>query len=431
MTHSIMFWEMAAEPPRRAGDDNDASRPAGRRAGRRALAPRARVCRPPRRRRRRRRRRRPARRSPGRSRGRRAPPPPSARFGQCRLGSSEEARWRRKVSPGLASVNMLGATSAAEIDSRRARLGRRGGGVAHDRGRRAAAAVDAPLPRSCGWASGTTTSTSRRRATSAYRCAISPTTAPRRWPTPHLRSSSASSAARSPPRRDWRRATPCKARRHRRVRRRRAAARARRHPRARRPWADRDGDGGAREGVRLRRRLLRPVPRRWRRQGAGRRRAASLGELAAEEVACLSLHCNATRRPPASSTPRSSRSCRRARSSSTSARGELVDETALAAALGSGHLAAAALDVHASEPFRAGEGPLAGAPNLHCTPHLGWYSPEARLEMRQKGAAAARRACEGRGSATLSTRSTSGCARSSTCTAASIRRAPRAGADEF
>ena len=29
-------------------------------------------------------------------------------------------------------------------------------------------------------------------------------------------------------------------------------------------------------------------------------------------------------------------------------------------------------------------------------PWLGWYSPEARLEMRQKGAAAARRACEGR-----------------------------------
>ena len=128
----------------------------------------------------------------------------------------------------------------------------------------------------------------------------------------------------------------------------------------------------------------------------GIRRAASLGELAAEST-CLSLHCNCdastaglvdaallAQLPPGALLV-------------NTARGELVDETALAAALGSGHLAAvAALDVHASEPFRAGEGALAGAPNLHCTPHLGWYSPEARLEMRQKGAAAARRACEGR-----------------------------------
>ena len=74
------------------------------------------------------------------------------------------------------------------------------------------------------------------------------------------------------------------------------------------------------------------------------------------------------------------------------ARGELVDEAALAAALCSGRLAAAALDVHCHEPYVRGEGPLADAPNLYCTPHSAWYSPESRAEMRRKGAEAALRA---------------------------------------
>ena len=72
--------------------------------------------------------------------------------------------------------------------------------------------------------------------------------------------------------------------------------------------------------------------------------------------------------------------------------GELVDETALAAALASGHLAAAALDVHATEPFARGSGPLGEAPNLFCCAHQAWYSPQSRAEMRRKGAEAARRA---------------------------------------
>ena len=44
-------------------------------------------------------------------------------------------------------------------------------------------------------------------------------------------------------------------------------------------------------------------------------------------------------------------------------------------------------------PLRACfEGPLADAPNLYCTPHSAWYSPESRAEMRRKGAEAALRA---------------------------------------
>ena len=63
----------------------------------------------------------------------------------------------------------------------------------------------------------------------------------------------------------------------------------------------------------------------------------------------------------------------------------------------SGHLAAAALDVHWKEPFVKGEGILGqrNIPNLFCTPHMAWYSPESRVEMRRKGAMLAKKACQG------------------------------------
>ncbi len=52
------------------------------------------------------------------------------------------------------------------------------------------------------------------------------------------------------------------------------------------------------------------------------------------------------------------------------ARGSLIDEPALAAALGEGRLAGAALDVTTIEPLPM-ESPLLAAPNLVLTPHLG------------------------------------------------------------
>lgn len=58
------------------------------------------------------------------------------------------------------------------------------------------------------------------------------------------------------------------------------------------------------------------------------------------------------------------------------ARGGLVDEAALAAALKSGHVAGAAFDVFAVEP--ATESPLFGMPNVVCTPHLGASTNEAQ-----------------------------------------------------
>ena len=58
------------------------------------------------------------------------------------------------------------------------------------------------------------------------------------------------------------------------------------------------------------------------------------------------------------------------------ARGELVDDAALAAALKSGHAAGAALDVFREEP--ATQSVLFGLPNVVCTPHLGASTMEAQ-----------------------------------------------------
>jgi len=59
------------------------------------------------------------------------------------------------------------------------------------------------------------------------------------------------------------------------------------------------------------------------------------------------------------------------------ARGGLVNEAALADALQSGQVAAAALDVFEIEPLPA-DSPLRGAPNLVLTPHLGASTAEAQ-----------------------------------------------------
>ena len=62
------------------------------------------------------------------------------------------------------------------------------------------------------------------------------------------------------------------------------------------------------------------------------------------------------------------------------ARGGIVDEAALAAALGSGTLAAAALDVFETEPLPRAS-PLFAAPNLVLTPHIASASVRTRTRM--------------------------------------------------
>jgi D-3-phosphoglycerate dehydrogenase len=61
------------------------------------------------------------------------------------------------------------------------------------------------------------------------------------------------------------------------------------------------------------------------------------------------------------------------------ARGGLIDEAALKAALDSGQVAGAALDVFETEPAKAS--PLFGTPNFICTPHLGASTNEAQVNV--------------------------------------------------
>lgn len=61
-------------------------------------------------------------------------------------------------------------------------------------------------------------------------------------------------------------------------------------------------------------------------------------------------------------------------------RGGLIDEPALAAALRSGKLSGAALDVVSTEPMAA-ENPLLGAPNCILTPHIAWSSEPSRRRL--------------------------------------------------
>jgi len=76
------------------------------------------------------------------------------------------------------------------------------------------------------------------------------------------------------------------------------------------------------------------------------------------------------------------------------ARGPLVDETALVAALDSGHLAGAALDVVTVEPL-AKDSPLLGRDNVILTPHTAFYSVEALEELQTKCASDVARVLSG------------------------------------
>jgi len=71
------------------------------------------------------------------------------------------------------------------------------------------------------------------------------------------------------------------------------------------------------------------------------------------------------------------------------ARGGIVDDAALTAALESGHVKGAALDVYVAEPLAA-ESPLRSLPNVILTPHIGASTAEAQRNVAVDACAAVR-----------------------------------------
>lgn len=73
------------------------------------------------------------------------------------------------------------------------------------------------------------------------------------------------------------------------------------------------------------------------------------------------------------------------------ARGGLIDESALAEALRTGRIRAAALDVVTSD-ITSPDSPLKDVPNLIVTPHSAWYSEASCAELREMAATEVKRA---------------------------------------
>jgi phosphoglycerate dehydrogenase-like enzyme len=120
----------------------------------------------------------------------------------------------------------------------------------------------------------------------------------------------------------------------------------------------------------------------------GIRRASSLPELMAQSH-FVSVHCyldDSTRHlidaPALAAMPPGGYLI-------NTARGPIVDQAALLAALDSGHLAGAALDVVEREPLD--DPRLRAHPRALLTPHIAFYSVESFAEMRQKAAEELRR----------------------------------------
>lgn len=97
-------------------------------------------------------------------------------------------------------------------------------------------------------------------------------------------------------------------------------------------------------------------------------------------VDILSLHCPLTDRTRDMIGEREFALMRSGAILVNTARGKLVDEPALVAALKSGRLAAAGLDTFATEPPDP-SGPLLALPNVLCTPHVAAYTTDAGAQM--------------------------------------------------
>jgi D-3-phosphoglycerate dehydrogenase len=103
-------------------------------------------------------------------------------------------------------------------------------------------------------------------------------------------------------------------------------------------------------------------------------------EQVLRESDALSLHRPATLDSPPALGPAELAQVKRGVIVVNTARGSLIDEDALRAALADGRVRTAALDVLQTEP--PGGGSLATVPGVLVTPHAAWYSEESEVQLR-------------------------------------------------
>lgn len=113
---------------------------------------------------------------------------------------------------------------------------------------------------------------------------------------------------------------------------------------------------------------------------------------------CISLHCTLHDQNRGMINADTIKMMRKGAFLVNTSRAGLIDEVALANALKSGVIRAAALDVMDSDLLT---GPLKDAPNLIVTPHMAYYSESSVREMREAAANEIRRAVLNRGPAGL------------------------------
>nr|CAD7439855.1 unnamed protein product [Timema bartmani] len=131
-------------------------------------------------------------------------------------------------------------------------------------------------------------------------------------------------------------------------------------------------------------------------QGCARIRGDTLGIDLLFQSDCVSLHCTLNEHNHHLINEFTIKQMRPGAFLVNTARGGLVDDDSLAAALKQGRIRAAALDVHENEPYNVFQGPLKDAPNLLCTPHAAFYSDASCTELREMAASEIRRAIVGR-----------------------------------
>ncbi|KAG9509665.1 C-terminal-binding protein, partial [Fragariocoptes setiger] len=125
-------------------------------------------------------------------------------------------------------------------------------------------------------------------------------------------------------------------------------------------------------------------------KGIGITRLYTLADLLFQSD-CISLHCSLNEHNQQMICASTIKQMRPGAFLINTARGGLVDEVALAAALRESRIRAAALDVTTTDPSSP-DSPLKDAPNLIVTPHAAWYSEASCQELREMAANEIRRA---------------------------------------